>query len=173
MSVEQEKLTTREDIINHPDLRNIIYFSMKKLCVPHEDTDDVFQTTVLNLMTKRISDKSSVTYNIFQHTKWVYWNFKSKREVSKRDRIQVGYDKTPDVAVSEDYQTLPEFKEWYIENVRFLPLVDQQILRMSYIDGVLLREIGDQLGLTKQRVQQIRTRAIKKLREFYDKKKRR
>lgn len=163
-----KKPTTREDIVNHPDLRNMIGFAIKKLNIPHEIEDDIAQTVALNLMYKKICAENSITFNIFQHTKWVYWNYKSKREACRRDRIQVGYEQTPDISFEENPVELKEFKEWYVENSRFLPQVDRDVLEMSYIQGMLLKDIGEHLGLTKQRAQQIRSRAIKKLREFYE-----
>lgn len=163
-----KKPTTREDIVNHPDLRNMIFFAIKKLNIPHDIEDDIAQTVALNLMYKKIAEANSVSFNIFQHTKWVYWNYKSKREAYRRERIQVGYEHTPDISFEENPVELKEFKEWYVENSRFLPQVDRDVLEMSYIQGILLKDIGEKLGLTKQRAQQIRSRAIKKLREFYE-----
>jgi RNA polymerase sigma factor (sigma-70 family) len=166
--ITEKKPTTREDIINSPHLSKMISFAMKTLNVPHDIQDDIAQTTALNLLQKKIFEANSVSFNIFQHTKWVYWNHKSKRETYRRNRIQVGYEHTPDILCEEKPFELDEFKEWYLENSRFLPQVDRDVLEMSYIQGMILEKIGETLGVTKERARQIRFRAIKKLREFYE-----
>jgi len=41
---------------------------------------------------------------------------------------------------------------------------ERDVLRLRYYDGLMLREIGDRYGLTKQRIRQILDRSIQKLR---------
>jgi RNA polymerase sigma factor for flagellar operon FliA len=45
-----------------------------------------------------------------------------------------------------------------------LPARDRQILEMAHVEGLTLREIGDQLGVTESRVCQLRARAVAQLR---------
>lgn len=49
------------------------------------------------------------------------------------------------------------------EAIDRLPIRQKQVISLCYYEGMNLREIGEILGLTQQRVSQIRARALKSL----------
>jgi len=56
-----------------------------------------------------------------------------------------------------------ETKELLVEAIAELPEVEQSVITLYYAEGLLLREIGEVLGVTESRVSQIHSRAIFRL----------
>jgi hypothetical protein len=90
------QLITKEDILNHPDLKNIIFWCMKKIRVPESQEDDILQNVVLSIIKRGIKENLTLTSNIYRHTQWVYWNTRSKVVLKRKSRIVTGCEKTPD-----------------------------------------------------------------------------
>jgi RNA polymerase sigma factor FliA len=51
--------------------------------------------------------------------------------------------------------------------VAFLPEIQQEVVRRSFFDGELLRDIADSLGVTEARVSQIRSEAVTSMRAYF------
>ncbi len=54
----------------------------------------------------------------------------------------------------------------YSEQRRCLPIRERIILYLRTVEGWVLEDVGDAMGMTRERVRQIETRAVNKLAEF-------
>jgi len=61
-----------------------------------------------------------------------------------------------------------EMVEQLADLISRLPAVDRRVVTLYYREGLLLREIGDLLGVTESRVSQIHSRALVRLREIVE-----
>lgn len=59
-----------------------------------------------------------------------------------------------------------ELIEVVAERIRDLPEAERRVVTMYYREGLLLREIGEVLGVTESRVSQIHSRALQRLQEM-------
>lgn len=168
----EKKPITLDDILNHPDLKNIIFWCMKKIRVPLEEEDEVTQNTVLSLIKRGIRSDLTITSNIYRHTQWVYWSSKSKIVLARKSRITTGCEKTPDKIIIDNGQKAVDDREWYVKKVSTLSSFYQKIIKMRFVERLSLQEIGNKLNMTRSAVQQIETKILKKLKESYEKDKR-
>jgi len=70
---------------------------------------------------------------------------------------------TPDPC---DRAAQTEMVEHVADLIARLPSVDRRVITLYYREGLLLREIGEVLGVTESRVSQIHSRALERLREL-------
>jgi RNA polymerase sigma factor FliA len=60
-----------------------------------------------------------------------------------------------------------ELRGSLVEAVRHLPAVQSEVISRYYLEGELLQDIADDLGLTEARVSQIRSEALLAMRSFF------
>lgn len=72
----------------------------------------------------------------------------------------LGDPSSPDPAGSAQHE---ELKARLVDAIANLPELEQSIITLYYAEGLLLREIGEVIGVTESRVSQLHTRAIFRL----------
>lgn len=72
------------------------------------------------------------------------------------------HDIVPDSAIEQR-----ELRGTLVESVRQLPPVQAEVVSRYYIEGELLQDIANDLGLTEARVSQIRSEALMAMRSFF------
>jgi RNA polymerase sigma factor (sigma-70 family) len=69
------------------------------------------------------------------------------------------------VPVEDHVAEVAERVEWVASLIASLPERERHVVRRRWFDGATHREIGEELGVRKQRSQQIEDRAMRRLRE--------
>ncbi len=101
-------------------------------------------------------------------------------ELHRRERFVTGHDEVfeiaPDTRTDEYEQVASKDRATYSVNrmLEYLEPREREIIRMragldSHAKGMTLEEIGQQFGITKERVRQLNARAMKKLRTLAEK----
>jgi RNA polymerase sigma factor for flagellar operon FliA len=67
-----------------------------------------------------------------------------------------------------DHAAKSELIEVVAARIQELPEADRRVITLYYREGLLLREIGELMGVTESRVSQIHSRALERLREMLD-----
>lgn len=84
-------------------------------------------------------------------------------ETPLADRVEEqSSDLLPDEALEQR-----ELRGSLVESVRHLPPVQAEVISRYYLEGELLQDIADDLGLTEARVSQIRSEALMAMRSFF------
>lgn len=84
-------------------------------------------------------------------------------EVALVDRVEEERSEIlPDAALEQR-----ELRGTLVESVRHLPPVQAEVISRYYLEGELLQDIADDLGLTEARVSQIRSEALMAMRSFF------
>ncbi|MDH4117538.1 MAG: sigma-70 family RNA polymerase sigma factor [Acidimicrobiia bacterium] len=84
-------------------------------------------------------------------------------ETSLADRVEEERgDILPDIALEQR-----ELRGSLVDAVRNLPAVQAEVISRYYLEGELLQDIADDLGLTEARVSQIRSEALLAMRSFF------
>ncbi len=84
-------------------------------------------------------------------------------ETSLADRVEEERVETlPEVALEQR-----ELRGSLVDAVRHLPTVQAEVISRYYLEGELLQDIADDLGLTEARVSQIRSEALMAMRSFF------
>lgn len=79
-----------------------------------------------------------------------------------------------DSVVEKDHELLPdtsleqrEMRGTLMDSVKHLPEVQAEVVTRYYLEGELLQDIADDMGLTEARVSQIRSEALMSMRSFF------
>ncbi len=84
-------------------------------------------------------------------------------EASLADRVEEQRsDVLPDQALEQR-----ELRGTLVDSIRKLPPVQAEVVSRYYLDGHLLQDIADDMGLTEARVSQIRSEALAAMRSFF------
>jgi RNA polymerase sigma factor for flagellar operon FliA len=84
-------------------------------------------------------------------------------DMSLADRVEEErIDVLPDAALEQR-----ELRGSLVEAVRNLPAIQAEVISRYYLEGELLQDIADDLGLTEARVSQIRSEALLAMRSFF------
>lgn len=162
MSVGQDKkLTTREDILNHPDFMNMLYWCAKKLKI-EDGAEDIIQTTALHLCKYKICPENSVLSNIIFHMKWVMMRPNTKKILARTVNLTTGCENFSG-PLCEDSHEVFEFVDEF-EKLNIEP-IQRQVLILYYREGKTLKEVGEIIGKVQERVRIIKLRAIEACRE--------
>jgi RNA polymerase sigma factor for flagellar operon FliA len=79
------------------------------------------------------------------------------------DRVEEErFEVLPDSALEQR-----ELRGSLVESVRHLPAIQSEVISRYYLEGELLQNIADSLGLTEARVSQIRSEALMAMRSFF------
>jgi RNA polymerase sigma factor for flagellar operon FliA len=79
------------------------------------------------------------------------------------DRVEEErFEVLPDSALEQR-----ELRGSLVESVRHLPAIQSEVISRYYLEGELLQDIADSLGLTEARVSQIRSEALMAMRSFF------
>lgn len=156
-------MTTKEEILNHKDLMHMLKWAVKKLKVAQDEMDDVIQTTMLNITKGKICETNTVTTNITHHMRWVLMRKNTKEIIKRQVNLRTNYYQ-PSTKESEDSHEAFDIREWLNTHARSLERNEQIVLTSVFLEGETLETTGKKIGLTRERVRQIKEKALSKLR---------
>lgn len=159
-------MTTKEDIINHPDLLNIMHWTAIKLHVPVEDRDDLIQDVVLNILKGKIYEKISIIHNVVNHMRWKLMTGRSKVILARKVNLVTNWADSFD-SDNNNYQyednDILEIRD-LIESIN-LSEIEKQILQLYYFEYKTFAEVGKIVGKSLERIREIKNEIIEKYRE--------
>ena len=86
------------------------------------------------------------------------------KEINKKEYVSLDDSRVDKVFIVPDFaEDLTDIRMILDENKAKLNEQEQQVVRGRYFDDLKLHEIGEKLGLSKERVRQIQEKALKKL----------
>lgn len=135
----------------------------RSMCDIGWDIDDLIQNAWLRVGRFVKSEENMRKYMYLNAKRCMYNMIQAERR--RLSRIPyTSYD-------NEDFE-LDELAVCYNPSILkdMLPLTsrEKQIIYLYYFSGWILKDIGNALGLTRERIRQIKLKALKKLKEYYE-----
>lgn len=138
------------------------------ICYRHRlgasDSDDILQITLLRLMIEAESRKrhfNTVALLCGWFGKFARSQIAKRRNRQRRDGVSVG----------QELSNLPEEPDNRVDPEDFAAYVallddprEQEVLKLRYVDGLKLEEIGERLGFSTTQAHNLHQRALEKLR---------
>lgn len=129
-----------------------------------EDFDDLYQEGMLGLLeaNRRFDPEKGAafaTYAYFWVAKWILRAKMGDREYNHESIDANGYDAIADQHVQDN-----EEPQQSLRLPEDLPELEREILMLSYSERMSIKEIADRLGISPERVRQLRGKALRRVR---------
>ena len=145
----------------------------------YEDLLQEGRMGIMMAMEKFDADRSP---NFFHYSTWHVQNkIRIYLQKQRKNKCEILMEETVDYANETDLNNIMEEKETksvLLSAIEMLPKIDQQILKMRFglvdDEGATYKQIGDVFSLSKQRIEQIASRAVlrlkknKQLKDFFN-----